>query len=59
MAGTDDRVDPDTWRPLIMSFQKVYGLGPQAHPSTLARIPQRLYRSADLERARPVQQGQP
>ncbi|TDD23405.1 flavin reductase family protein [Nonomuraea diastatica] len=59
MAGTDDRIDPDAWRPLIMSFQKLYGLGPQVHPSTLARIPERLYRSADLERARAVQQGQP
>ncbi|MFG1708380.1 flavin reductase family protein [Nonomuraea sp. M3C6] len=54
MAGTSDRIDPDAWRPLIMSFQKLYGLGPQVHPSTLARIPERLYRSADLDRARTV-----
>ncbi|TMR98821.1 flavin reductase family protein [Nonomuraea basaltis] len=52
MAGTSDRIDPDAWRPLIMSFQKLYGLGPQVHPSTLARIPERFYRGADLERAR-------
>ncbi|MGI5284561.1 flavin reductase family protein [Nonomuraea polychroma] len=52
MAGTSDRIDPDAWRPLIMSFQKLYGLGPQVHPSTLARIPEHLYRGEDLERAR-------
>jgi flavin reductase (DIM6/NTAB) family NADH-FMN oxidoreductase RutF len=52
MAGTTDRIDPDAWRPLIMSFQKLYGLGPQVHPSTLARIPEHLYRGPDIERAR-------
>ena len=49
--GTDDHIDPDRWRPLIMSFQKFYGLGPQLHPSTLAQIPERLYRSPDVDRA--------
>jgi flavin reductase (DIM6/NTAB) family NADH-FMN oxidoreductase RutF len=52
MEGTDDHIDPDAWRPLIMSFQKLYGLGPQVHPSTLARIPERMYRGPDIERAR-------
>lgn len=50
--GTDDHIDPDAWRPLIMSFQKLYGLGPQVHPSTLATIPERFYRGPDLEHAR-------
>jgi flavin reductase (DIM6/NTAB) family NADH-FMN oxidoreductase RutF len=54
VPGTDDHIDPDAWRPLIMSFQKLYGLGPQVHPSTLARIPERWYRSPDLERARAI-----
>jgi flavin reductase (DIM6/NTAB) family NADH-FMN oxidoreductase RutF len=54
MAGTSDRIDPDAWRPLIMSFQKLYGLGPQVHQSTLAQIPERWYRSPDLELARGV-----
>ncbi len=54
LEGTDDHVDPDAWRPLIMSFQKLYGLGPQVHPSTLARIPERLYRSPDVDVARAV-----
>ncbi|MEU5266664.1 flavin reductase family protein [Amycolatopsis sp. NPDC021455] len=52
LAGSDDRIDPDAWRPLIMSFQKFYGLGEQVHPSTLARIPERLYRGPDIDRAR-------
>ncbi len=52
MAGERDRIDPDKWRPLIMSFQQFYGLGPQVHDSTLARIPESLYRGPDIERAR-------
>ena len=53
MDGTSDRVDPDKWRPLIMSFQEFYGLAPdKLRPSTLAEIPERLYRSPDIARAR-------
>lgn len=52
--GKDDHIDPDAWRPLIMSFQKLYGLGPQVHESTLSRIPEHAYRSPDLDRARTV-----
>jgi flavin reductase (DIM6/NTAB) family NADH-FMN oxidoreductase RutF len=51
--GRPDHVDPDKWRPLIMSFQKFYGLAPgQAHDSRLAGIPERMYRSPDVDRAR-------
>lgn len=51
--GEPNRIDPDKWRPLIMSFQKFYGLGPgQLHASTLADIPEALYRSPDVDRAR-------
>jgi flavin reductase (DIM6/NTAB) family NADH-FMN oxidoreductase RutF len=46
MEGTGNRIDPDRWRPLIMSFQKFYGLGPQIHPSTLSSIPEEMYRPA-------------
>ena len=53
-AGEPNRIDPDKWRPLIMSFQQFYGLGPQVHESTLARIPESLYRSPDVDRARAV-----
>jgi flavin reductase (DIM6/NTAB) family NADH-FMN oxidoreductase RutF len=40
-----DRIDPDKWRPLIMSFQQFYGLGPRVHPSTLATISESAYRA--------------
>jgi flavin reductase (DIM6/NTAB) family NADH-FMN oxidoreductase RutF len=53
MNGETDRVDADKWRPLIMSFQEFYGLAPgKIRPSTLAEIPERLYRSPDVARAR-------
>ncbi len=51
MDGQPNRVDPDKWRPLIMSFQQFYGLGAQVHSSTLAEIPERLYRTPDIEAA--------
>lgn len=51
--GCPDRVDPVKWRPLIMSFAKYYGLADgQLHPSLLAEIPERLYRSPDVDAAR-------
>jgi flavin reductase (DIM6/NTAB) family NADH-FMN oxidoreductase RutF len=39
-----DRIDPDKWRPLIMSFCQFYGLSERIAPSTLATIPEALYR---------------
>ena len=55
MSGEVNRIDPDKWRPLIMSFQKFYGLAPkQLHESTLAKIPEAAYRSPDVDRARAV-----
>lgn len=51
--GEANRIDPDRWRPLIMSFQQFYGLQPQRlQPSALARIPEAMYRSPDIDRAR-------
>jgi flavin reductase (DIM6/NTAB) family NADH-FMN oxidoreductase RutF len=42
--GNPNRVDPDRWRPLIMSFARFYGLRDgTVHDSRLARIPERLY----------------
>lgn len=56
MDGDDNRIDPDRWRPLIMSFQKFYGLAPgQVHPSRLGEIEEASYLSPDVERARRVQ----
>jgi flavin reductase (DIM6/NTAB) family NADH-FMN oxidoreductase RutF len=44
MPEDRDRVDPNKWRPLIMSFCQFYGLGENLHHSTLAEIPERSYR---------------
>lgn len=45
LAGHENRVDPDRWRPLIMSFQNFYGLEPgRLQPSRLATIPEERYR---------------
>ncbi len=54
LAGQENHVDPDKWRPLIMSFQKFYGLGTQVHPSTLAQVPEHMYRGPDIDRARAI-----
>jgi flavin reductase (DIM6/NTAB) family NADH-FMN oxidoreductase RutF len=51
IEGEANHVDPDKWRPLIMSFQKFYGLAPrQLQESRLGRIPERSYRSPDVDR---------
>ena len=52
MNGNPNRIDPTKWRPLIMSFQRFYGLGDEVHESTLARIPEESYRMPDIDRAR-------
>ncbi|MDR3516203.1 MAG: flavin reductase family protein [Azospirillaceae bacterium] len=53
IEGEPNRIDPDKWRPLIMSFQKFYGLeSRQRHHSMLGEIPEVLYRSADIDKAR-------
>jgi flavin reductase (DIM6/NTAB) family NADH-FMN oxidoreductase RutF len=53
MDGERNRVDPDKWRPLIMSFQRFYGLeANQVQDSLLAQVPERLYRGPDVDRAR-------
>jgi flavin reductase (DIM6/NTAB) family NADH-FMN oxidoreductase RutF len=52
MDGLPNRVDPDKWRPLMMSFQRYYGLGEEVHESTLAKIPEEIYRMPDIARSR-------
>jgi flavin reductase (DIM6/NTAB) family NADH-FMN oxidoreductase RutF len=45
MEGEANRVDPDKWRPLIMSFQQFYGLAPgKLQRSELAEISEEMYR---------------
>jgi len=51
MNGEANRIDPDKWRPLIMSFQQFYGLGSKLHASILGEIPESMYRSPDVGRA--------
>ena len=36
--GHRHHLDPDKWRPLIMSFLQFYGLGNRVHPSRLADV---------------------
>lgn len=43
MGGHANRIDPDKWTPLIMSFQKFYGLSSQVHASRLSDIPEKAY----------------
>jgi flavin reductase (DIM6/NTAB) family NADH-FMN oxidoreductase RutF len=52
MEGKLNRVDPDKWKPLIMSFQRYYGVGDEVHDSTLAKIPEEIYRMPDIARSR-------
>ena len=51
--GRRDHIDPDKWRPIIMSFQNFYGLGPQLRESRLATIPESLYRRQALDGSQP------
>ncbi|KNG87419.1 hypothetical protein ANOM_004039 [Aspergillus nomiae NRRL 13137] len=45
MAGHANRIDPDKWHPLIMSFQELYGLSrKKASASVLAKINEEGYR---------------
>jgi flavin reductase (DIM6/NTAB) family NADH-FMN oxidoreductase RutF len=44
MEGFENRIDPDKWRPLIMSFCEFYGLDRKVWRSTLAEIPEAAYR---------------
>jgi hypothetical protein len=45
LAGHQNRIDADKWRPMVMSFQDMYGLAKKkAVPSRLARIKEEVYR---------------
>lgn len=48
MNGEANRIDPDKWRPLIVSFQQFYGLGPRLRDSRLASVPESAYRTPDM-----------
>ena len=55
MNGHANRVDPDKWKPLIMSFQKFYSVGDELQHSILSEIPESLYRTPDIDKARAMQ----
>lgn len=44
MAGHANRIDPEAWRPLVLSFQRFFALGEEAMPSRLASIDEEWYR---------------
>lgn len=53
--GDPDRIDPDRWRPLIMSFQQFYGLRDgKLHSSALGEIPESAYLPPRPSRTDPV-----
>jgi flavin reductase (DIM6/NTAB) family NADH-FMN oxidoreductase RutF len=44
LNGATNRIDPNLWRPLIMNFQRFYGLGPEVQLSRLSQIDEEWYR---------------
>ena len=52
MTGDPDRIDPDKWRPLIMSFRQFYGLGDKLHSSRLSEFPEELFKPPAFRRNR-------
>lgn len=46
-----DRIDPEKWRPLIMSFREFYGLGRNLHNSRLAEFPEELFKPVKFRQA--------
>ena len=51
MPHDQNRIDPDLWRPMIMSFCRYYGLSSELAVSKLAQIPEEQYRTPDIDRA--------
>jgi flavin reductase (DIM6/NTAB) family NADH-FMN oxidoreductase RutF len=51
VKGHPNHIDPNLWKPIIMSFSHYYGLGPELAVSRLARIPEEQYRTPDIDRA--------
>lgn len=51
LAGHENRIDPTCWRPLIMSFQRYFGLGAPRPEARLARVPEEAYRIPEVDPA--------
>lgn len=43
IEGHPNRIDPDKWKPLLMSFRQFYGIGDNVHSSRLAQGPEEAY----------------
>jgi hypothetical protein len=43
VADQPDRIDPEKWRPLIISFRQIFGLGSALHPSKFGDIPEETF----------------
>ena len=59
MEGHKNRIDPDKWHPMIMSFQELYGLKEKmVDESVLAKIGEEEYRgfsnAAEIEEAKEI-----
>jgi flavin reductase (DIM6/NTAB) family NADH-FMN oxidoreductase RutF len=59
LEGYRNRIDPDKWRPLIMSFQQFYGLSNRLSQSKLATINEDCYRNTDIVSVRALQDMRP
>ncbi len=55
MDGHINHIDPNKWKPLIMSFQKFYSVGNELQHSILSEIPENLYKTPDIDKAREMQ----
>lgn len=44
LAGHANRIDPERWHPLLLSFQRFFARGDEAMPSRLASIDEEWYR---------------
>lgn len=50
VEGETNRIDPDKWRPLIMSFRQFYTLGGMLQSSRLADFPEDRFRPAVVQK---------
>lgn len=52
IEGNHNRVDPNEWKPLTMSFQKFYGFGKEINYSRLSNIPEAFYKISKYRKSR-------
>jgi flavin reductase (DIM6/NTAB) family NADH-FMN oxidoreductase RutF len=52
IEGNHNWVDPNKWKPLMMSFQKFYGFGKEINYSRLSNIPEAFYEISKYRKSR-------